>query len=524
MSANSSDLPPLPANVNDWPTDPRTLLGVSSDISRRDLKRAYARLIKKYKPEHAPEEFRRLRAAYEKLDQQLEWHEDHDLRRRVIADESNPSTVNPDTTPAEPSREIFRPFEGNRRPARTDDDHQGSTALPNVASEFRAEQADAAEDAGQHGGSRPLNPDELWQRALDGGDLQPIYSELVTWQQRRRASEIDFARLYWLTTLASDLEPDRDPCIWLIEGLRQHRASARLFEMLETEVRRRDGQVPAVLEDGLLDPDDVTWRLVNFVELRWYAARRQGRFDVISDDFQSLKRAFLDEPHQWLRLLHVGLRHVIISHSSGLIEQFRQELQHAPAHAANDQIWDSIEADLALNKAWTAPVDALQILPFGIPERLQQIQNLIEATWLASVTNAREPVLHFSQQLAEYSQRSLSELTIIESEARPLLIRLQELFRPQMLLTGTDYHTELTPPLQRELQRFIRHSFPDGNLDNFPVTVMEYCLFQAVTPRDISTVLSQMSVDVPDEYFGIAERLTKNLALTCVIDANRLLW
>ncbi len=518
MSADSSDQPPLPADVNDWPTDPQTLLGVSSDISRRDLKRAYARLIKKYKPEHAPEEFRRLRAAYEKLDQQLEWREEYDLRRRLFADESQRSSNDTQARPTEPTTDAPN-ARNDETPLATSEADTGPTDIE--ASEVNLGRTGSRRQEE----SRPKNPDELWQWALDGGDLPQIYAELLGWRQRRPPTEIDFARLYWLTTLVPDLEPDRDPCTWLIEGLRHHRSSTRLFEMLETEVRRRDGQVPAVLEDSLLDHGDVAWRRVNLAELRWYAARRQSRFDVISKDFQSLKRTFLDEPDQWLRLLNVGLRQVVISHSVSLLEELRQELKQAPSQAGDNWIWDSLDADLALDKAWSHGTDILRAaLTGGVVLRLQMILDLIETTWQVSVADAREPVLRFSQELAEFSERSLLELALIEQRARPLLKRLQELFAQQLALAGIDHRTDLTPAVQQELERFIRNSFPIGSCDNLNTIVMEHCLFQAVTPHDISRVLAQMTVEVPDEYFVIAEKLTTNLALNCVVDANRLLW
>ena len=54
----------LPDDVRRWPSDPFKLLGVPRNVPPRDLKRAYTRLIRSYKPEHSPDEFRRIRAAH----------------------------------------------------------------------------------------------------------------------------------------------------------------------------------------------------------------------------------------------------------------------------------------------------------------------------------------------------------------------------------------------------------------------------------------------------------------------------
>lgn len=58
--------PPLPQTNDPW-----QLLGVSTEATLRDLKQAYARLIKIYRPDRAPLEFQRIHAAFELLREQL---------------------------------------------------------------------------------------------------------------------------------------------------------------------------------------------------------------------------------------------------------------------------------------------------------------------------------------------------------------------------------------------------------------------------------------------------------------------
>src|SRR4051794_1748542 len=70
----------LPENPRDWPADPVALLGVPRSVSETDLKRAYTRLIRKYKPEHAPEEFRRIREAYEAAIEMSRWYRESPAR------------------------------------------------------------------------------------------------------------------------------------------------------------------------------------------------------------------------------------------------------------------------------------------------------------------------------------------------------------------------------------------------------------------------------------------------------------
>jgi len=48
-------------------TDPYRVLGLVSTASQADIKRTYFALIRQYPPETAPEEFKIIRAAYEKI-------------------------------------------------------------------------------------------------------------------------------------------------------------------------------------------------------------------------------------------------------------------------------------------------------------------------------------------------------------------------------------------------------------------------------------------------------------------------
>lgn len=48
-------------------TDPYAVLGVSCTVSASEVKKAYFALVREHPPEHEPEAFKRIRAAYEQL-------------------------------------------------------------------------------------------------------------------------------------------------------------------------------------------------------------------------------------------------------------------------------------------------------------------------------------------------------------------------------------------------------------------------------------------------------------------------
>ena len=55
--------------------NPFAILGLESEANERDIKRAYARLLKEHRPDQDPEGFQRIRQAYEAATEQLKWRD-----------------------------------------------------------------------------------------------------------------------------------------------------------------------------------------------------------------------------------------------------------------------------------------------------------------------------------------------------------------------------------------------------------------------------------------------------------------
>jgi hypothetical protein len=59
------------------PQDPQSFFALDDGYDRRDLKRAYNGLLRRFKPERFPDEFKRIRVAYEELEEHLRWRESY---------------------------------------------------------------------------------------------------------------------------------------------------------------------------------------------------------------------------------------------------------------------------------------------------------------------------------------------------------------------------------------------------------------------------------------------------------------
>ena len=83
-SATMSEPPPLPDT-----DDPFELLGVERDASEVDLKRAYGRLIRIYRPDRHPDEFHRVRQAYEEARTMVAYeHYEYDEPAKPVQEEA----------------------------------------------------------------------------------------------------------------------------------------------------------------------------------------------------------------------------------------------------------------------------------------------------------------------------------------------------------------------------------------------------------------------------------------------------
>ena len=64
----------LPDDLRQWPRDPYQVLGVASPCDPREARKAYTRLIRRFKPEQYPDHFQRIREAYDAIQRDALFH------------------------------------------------------------------------------------------------------------------------------------------------------------------------------------------------------------------------------------------------------------------------------------------------------------------------------------------------------------------------------------------------------------------------------------------------------------------
>lgn len=251
----------LPDDPRDWPADPFALLGVPRAVSETDLKRAYTRLIRKYKPEHAPDEFRRIREAYEAAVEMSRWFRDAPAREPVVDLPFVP------VSPPEP-------------PHATQIDPPVYAAAPR----------DAVEQA--------------WADAV-AGDWSGAYAALVALADAHPDRADLPLRLYWLLALRPTLDAGRSRHDWLVPALRLARLDGPSGELYVRELSADPDNALSAAYLRLLELDGVpAGRLLALARARLNAAVAERRWSAVETDLEILARRWheLDEA-AWLSYL-----------------------------------------------------------------------------------------------------------------------------------------------------------------------------------------------------------------------------
>ncbi len=270
------DAPPLPDDPREWPTDPFALLGVPRSVGETDLKRAYTRLIRKYKPEHAPEEFRRIREAYEAAVEMSRWYRDA------------PPVSDPTFSPPFESPGPFHPGGSSAPPeAPSSDQRAAEPHETQVDPPVRPARIDPVEDA--------------WAAAV-AGDWAAAYTALVVLSDAHLDRADLPLRLYWLLALRPTLDADRNRHDWLVAALTRARLTGPAVELYARELAA-DPHALTTPYLRLLELADVPAdRVLAVARLRLAVADRRWAAVEVDLDVLARRAGELDEA-AWLRYL-----------------------------------------------------------------------------------------------------------------------------------------------------------------------------------------------------------------------------
>ncbi|MEQ8785231.1 MAG: J domain-containing protein [Pirellulaceae bacterium] len=229
---------------------------LADDYDLRDLKRSYNRLIRRFKPEKFPDEFQRIRAAYESLS---------DARRYGMP-------TRPASPPPSPSR-----------PPRPEDAFESDAAVEGDAP-AEAEQTWPAAPAAHAGAKQQESTREPPEQRIASMAADALYAELLTTDSKTAEEYIALAFLS--DVVAQRASPDVEDASfvgWLLAGLAAHPGDWGLTELLREYLH---GELPsAEIEQLLLRAVNVlpTERFQYVTERAWDRLLREATFEQFRD-------------------------------------------------------------------------------------------------------------------------------------------------------------------------------------------------------------------------------------------------
>lgn len=257
----------LPDDVRRWPRDPYQVLGIAPRCDPNTARKAYTRLIRRYKPEQFPEQFRLVREAYDSVKRDTQFY----------------STI---ALPADTSAEDAVVAE-----TATGENGDAVSSEP-IAAEAQPKWA-----------PRPDELQTLWDMACDGSAEEAYRRLREMYQINPNGSELPL-RLHALLLAMPELDLRNTPCDWLVRGMAHEVAWGPCRQLYRREIEDRPEEVLTDRFLGLIDAATSTGTTAEYLGWRWDSLLRLQRLELITDDLERARSRLEPEDEvAWVRLL-----------------------------------------------------------------------------------------------------------------------------------------------------------------------------------------------------------------------------
>jgi hypothetical protein len=468
--------PDLPQDMHLWPADPYALLGVAEGVSQRDLKRAYTSLIRTYKPEQFPEQFRRIREAYEEV-----------LGRVKLAEfAAAHGTPAAPVEPREPVPDLPQPAD---------------PSLPSQLGHLDRVASKSATPAEQL--------DELWELACAGQETA-AYSHLVRWPDENPDRPEGYVRLYWLLDVLPELDAERSPCDWLVQGLRRHGPASPCKDLYLRAIEERPEEALELRCTRLVREAEQPAALADLVACRWRALARLRQAERIVEDMNALRdRIVREDEVTWFRLLLAAadlLAWVPPANQGPLLESCKREIdQFTHLSLRFEQELNRLEFLVQLSTGWNGLRREDQ------DQLVWQLRRLIPLSWCRPFAEVRPVLYALLHHVVGNPRRALEWFDRILAQAPAVLTHFAQLLDfTRSCLDHPPEETRSADDLGRLLQRFFL-SQSQRDYPSLRPPFLDYCLSEAIPPEIL-------------QHIGDLPELTRDFPFYCVCAAHRLFW
>lgn len=495
----------LPKDVRGWPTDPYAVLGIAPGLTQRDLKKAYTALIRRYRPEDEPEKFRRIRDAFEMIQQHLKWY-----------NPPPPIDDPPPLEPAPPPAEIARNDTPSEPPPYTSPlEEPVDLPLDGPAANEEPWLVQANQQSFR-GGGHQTEVVELWDRACAGED-ELAYRRLREIYNAHPDDKEILLRLYWLHALNPDLDHVRHPCDWLVEGLRSAGLGGPCRELYRRYLANHPEEALSARCGSLLEVVAAPILLGQLVEWRWLAAGKLRKWSIIATDLETVgPRLAREDEDTYARLLLFAIDELAWFNEEAARRVLHgccaeiEKLEHL--HGRLGESFARLDFLLELARAWRQ-------VQFE-DARWRPILNLIPQTWLLPPHELR-PLLF--QHLDDWRNRMRETLDLFDEIASRAPILLAQLGRT---LDGYYYSFAFHPqPTAEELERRARQFLATVDAALYPQfrwKLLNFCLREFLAPEWLAEVMESRSQD--GNLVQLFGQVRNDWPLRVLCQAYRVFW
>jgi hypothetical protein len=475
----------LPDDLARWPKDPFQLLGVSHNVSARDLRRAYTRLILQFKPEQYPEHFRRIREAYESALPFIGWMDGEDPSADSVVESAQPVPA-----PSEP-------------PNTAKDSQPSNDAVPSLA-------------------RMPCLDNELrdlWDQAVAGQEVA-AYRRLLELSLPNPNDPEILLRLYWLLTLKPDVDPSRHPCDWLVQGMQARGLSRPFRELYRQELMQNPPEAYSGRYMRLLDGPWNPGQLSELAEWRWQALAEMGRWDLLAGDLPRLRpRIIMDDEETWVRLLFTALDWLAWAGTDLAAEVFdscRLEIyQYEHLAGRMPYQFDRLDFLLGFAAGWRKLQNQSPV-----PERFTEI---MELSWTRSAYELKPRILVLLEDMCQEPQTWLGHLDRVQRHAPGAVAHFGTILHQLEDDSGDSSKGHSDEAIARLGQDFL-----DGQgMTDYPELrskLLNFCLTEAIAPEKLADAVGDRPAYWPPRGISFSQEVNEDWPLRYLYLAHHLFW
>ncbi len=474
----------LPDDVNRWPRDPYRLLGIKRNVAARDVRLAYTRLIRAFKPETHPEQFRLIRQAYE----QITGSGPHS--GAVFIQPANLGHFQP------PSEFVSPP----------------SFDEPDDSDDERFDPSPRSMPADN-------NLAAIW-KAASSGDRPSAYRQLVEYQQRHAGRVQPYAMLYWLLLVDRTLDAGREPIDWLWAGASACGLANPLRLLLDRELTLHPqlGLSPKLAQ--LVNSDHPLDNTAKLLEWRWASmVGRENELEGLLADVQAVQPRLLESPNHWLEVLLVALRHLawLRGRPAGdtAFRRYRHELRNVDVLEWRlGSEMDRLDFNIDVARAATKRSAGRRFS--------SEVQAVLESYGRLPLARVRPVLLPWLARLAKKPTDTLQRFDRVRKRTPILLSQLVEIFD-----TFATYDAPPNPDESERIELTVAGFFNRAQrtaYEQLRLPLLEFCMREAVSPTNLASLLIMRRNAYGNRAVEWGHTIAADVPLRTVYSANRVLW